>query len=149
MTTRRPLHFRPRRAVAGGYVLLEIIIALTVFAVAVGGLTSVLHASLDSANALRRSAAIRRGLEAMLIEARQKPKREEMALTATDPALGLEYRSSIEEVKWINRRGDPVRQQWGRGFSRLDQSVDNVPRNVQSVGQPSPQVSFPDRKKYV
>lgn len=109
MTIRRPLHFRPRRAVAGGYVLLEIIIALTVFAVAVGGLTSVLHASLDSANALRRSAAIRRGLEAMLIEARQKPKREEMALTATDPALGLEYRSSIEEVKWINRRGDPVR----------------------------------------
>lgn len=109
MTPRRPLHFRPRRTVPGGYVLLEIIIALTVFAVAVGGLTSVLHASLDSANALRRSAAIRRGLEAMLIEARQKPKREEMALTSTDPALGLEYRSMIEEVKWINRRGDPVR----------------------------------------
>ena len=109
MTIRRPLHFRPRRAVAGGYVLLEIIIALTVFAVAVGGLTSVLHSSLDSANALRRSAAIRRGLEAMLIEARQKPKREEMALTATDPALGSSTGPSIEEVKWINRRGEPVR----------------------------------------
>jgi hypothetical protein len=109
MRTPATVHPTSRRPVAAGYVLLEIIIALTVFAVAVGGLTSVLHASLDSANTLRRSASIRRGLEALLIEARQKPKREEMALTATDPALGMEYRSTLEEMKWINRRGQPVR----------------------------------------
>jgi type II secretory pathway pseudopilin PulG len=72
-------------------VLLEIIVALTVFAVVVGGLASVLHGSLDSANALRRTAAIRRGMEAVLIEARLQPKREEMILTATDEGLGMEY----------------------------------------------------------
>lgn len=99
----------PDRPAARGYVLLEVIIALTVFAVAVGGLAAVLHSSLDSANALRRTAAIRRGMEALLIEAKQKPKREEMALTAADPALGLEYRSQLEEVKWTNRKGEPVR----------------------------------------
>jgi len=109
MTTRPSFPPSSRRPAAGGYVLLEIIVALTVFAITVAGLTSVLHASLDSANVLRRSAAIRRGLEALLIEARQKPKREEMVLTATDPALGLEYRSALEELKWINRRGQPVR----------------------------------------
>ncbi len=108
MRRRRPTPPVPARAAAGGYVLLEVIIALTVFAVAVAGLSSVLHSSLDSANALRRSAAIRRGMEALLIEAKQKPKREEMLLTATDPALGMEYRSTLEEVKWTNRKGEPV-----------------------------------------
>ncbi len=96
-------------AAVRGYVLLEIIVALTVFAVAIAGLCAVLHSSLDSANALRRTAAIRRGMEALLIEARQKPKREEMAITATDPVLGIEYRSALQELRWSNRRGRPVR----------------------------------------
>lgn len=108
MRRRRPAPPVPARAAACGYVLLEVIIALTVFAVAVAGLSSVLHSSLDSANALRRTAAIRRGMEALLIEAKQKPKREEMLLTTTDPALGMEYRSTLEEVKWTNRKGEPV-----------------------------------------
>ena len=105
-------HHAPRPAPHPGaraYVLLEIIVALTVFAVVVGGLASVLHGSLDSANALRRTAAIRRGMEAVLIEARLQPKREEMILTATDEVLGMEYHSSLEELKWTNRRGQPVR----------------------------------------
>ena len=94
-------HHAPRPAPHPGaraYVLLEIIVALTVFAVVVGGLASVLHGSLDSANALRRTAAIRRGMEAVLIEARLQPKREEMILTATDEGLGMEYHSSLEEL---------------------------------------------------
>ena len=95
---------RPR-----GYVLLEIIIALTVFAVVVAGLASVLHSSLDAANILRRQASIQRGLEAILIEAQNKPKREEMVTTYKDEALGVEYRSELEELKWINRKGKPVR----------------------------------------
>ena len=92
-----------------GYVLLEIIIALTVFAIVATGLAGLLHSSLDSANLLRRQASIRRGLEAILLEARQKPKREEMALTYRDEALGMEFKSDLEEVKWINRTGQPVR----------------------------------------
>ena len=93
----------------GAYVLLEMIIALTVFAVVVTGLASSLHSSLDAANLLRRQAAIRRGLESILVEAKAKPKREEMAMSYRDDALGLEFRSELEELKWINRRGRPVK----------------------------------------
>ena len=94
---------------SSAYVLLEMIIALTVFAVVVSGLASSLHSSLDAANLLRRQAAIRRGLESILVEAKAKPKREEMAMTYRDDALGLEFRSELEELKWINRRGRPVK----------------------------------------
>lgn len=97
------------RGGAAGYVLLEIIIALTVFAVVVAGLASILHSSLDSANLLRRQAAVRRGLESILVEAKAKPKREEMPGTYKDEGLGLEFRSELEELKWVNRRGLPVK----------------------------------------
>ena len=92
-----------------GYVLLETIIALTVFAVVVTGLAQALHASLDAANVLRRQAAIRRGLESVLVEAKAKPKREVMAISYRDEGLGIEFRSELEELKWINRRGRPVK----------------------------------------
>ena len=93
----------------GGFVLLEMIIALTVFAVVVTGLATVLHSSLDSANLLRRQASIRRGLEAILVEAKTKPKREEMVITYKDEALGIEFRSELEELRWVNRRRKPIK----------------------------------------
>jgi prepilin-type N-terminal cleavage/methylation domain-containing protein len=93
----------------GGFVLLELIIALTVFAVVVTGLATVLHSSLDSANMLRRQASIRRGLEAILVEAKTKPKREEMVVSYKDEALGIEFRSELEELKWVNRRRKPIK----------------------------------------
>jgi prepilin-type N-terminal cleavage/methylation domain-containing protein len=92
-----------------GFVLLEIIIALTVFAVSVSGLASILHSSLDASNLLRRQASIRRGLESILAEAKAKPKREEMAMTFRDEGNGIEFRSELTELKWINRRGLPVK----------------------------------------
>jgi hypothetical protein len=91
-----------------GYVLLEVIIALTVFAISVTGLASALHSSLDASNMLRRQAAIRRGLESILVEAKAKPKREEMAITYKDEALGVEFRSELQELKWVNRRRKSV-----------------------------------------
>lgn len=113
MTSRTLIHCcfsaPARRAGRSGYVLLEIIIALTVFAVSVAGLASVLHASLDSSNLLRRQASVRRGLEAILVEAKAKPKREEMPMSYRDDGLGVEYRTELEELKWVNRRGLPVK----------------------------------------
>ncbi len=113
MTSRTLIHrcfsATARRAGRGGYVLLEIIIALTVFAVSVAGLAAVLHASLDSSNLLRRQASVRRGLESILVEAKAKPKREEMPMSYRDDGLGVEYRTDLEELKWVNRRGLPVK----------------------------------------
>ena len=106
---RCPLSACKGRGDDAGYVLLEIIIALTVFAVVVAGLASILHSSLDSANLLRRQATVRRGLDSILAEAKAKPKREEMAVTCKDEGLGLEFRSELEELKWVNRRGLPVK----------------------------------------
>lgn len=107
----RATHRRDARAPRGrrAYVLLEIIIALTIFAIAVTGLAELLHSTLDSANNLRRQAAVRRGLESLLNEANTKPKREEMALTYRDEGLGIEFSSALEEVKWVNRSGQPVK----------------------------------------
>jgi len=99
----------PWRRPAGGYVLLEIIIALTVFAISVSGLASLLHSSMDSANLLRRQGVVRRGLESLLVEAKAKSKREEMLITYKDEGLGIEYSSELEELKWVNRRGMPVK----------------------------------------
>lgn len=114
--TRRASATRTRTSIAPawhrrhrGYVLLEIIIALTVFAVVVTGLAGALHSSLDAANLLRRQAAIRRGLESILVEAKARPKREEMPMKNRDDALGIEYHSELEELKWVNRRRQPVK----------------------------------------
>jgi len=104
------LHYwRAAQTSPTGYVLLEIIIALTVFAIVVTGLATALHSSLDAANQLRRQAAMRRGLESILVEAKQKPKREEMLMSYKDEGLGMEYRSELEELKWVNRRRKPVK----------------------------------------
>jgi len=92
-----------------GYVLLEMIIALTVFAIVATGLASALHSSLDASNMLRRQAAIRRGLESILVESKSKTKREEMPITYRDDALGVEFHSELQELKWINRRRQPVK----------------------------------------
>lgn len=103
------MSLRSLGASRAGYVLLEVIVALTVFAVVVTGLASVLHSSLDAANLLRRQAAIRHGLESILVEAKAKPKREEMPMTYKDDALGVEFRSELQELKWVNRRRKPVK----------------------------------------
>ena len=112
----QPVRFGPRRVSvppwrrrAGGYVLLELVIALTVFAISVSGLAALLHSSMDSANLLRRQKAVRRGLESILVEAKAKPKREEMIISYKDEGLGIEYSSELEELKWVNRRGMPLK----------------------------------------
>ena len=100
---------RPGSEGRHGFVLLEMIIAMTIFAIVVTGLASVLHSSLDAANALRRQAAIRRGMEALLVEAKAKPKREELKMNFRDDALGVDYHTELEELKWVNRRRERVK----------------------------------------
>lgn len=114
MTSRRPPPRRPlaptspRDQQTRGYVLLEIIIALTVFSISIAGLANSLHASIDSASTLKRQAAIRRGLEAILAEANARPKREDMILTYRDESLGIDYRTEVTDLRWTNRDGQPV-----------------------------------------
>ena len=91
-----------------GYLLLEVIIALTVFSLVAVGLAQALNSSIDSANFLRREAEIRRGLSSVLAEARAMPKREQMTLEKADEVLGVKYRTELEELEFVNLEREQV-----------------------------------------
>ena len=90
---------------SSGYILLELVIALTIFAVAVLGLARSLSTALEVANSLNRENAIRIGLRSFLEEARRKPTTAEMAMTAMDDRLGCTYSSIIEDAGLQNSDG--------------------------------------------
>lgn len=92
----------------GGYMLLEVLIALTVFSIAVVGMAEAINASIEAMNFLTQQERMRNRLEALLVEAKQKPKKEEMVFSVDDPASGVIYRTELEELKWVNRKKQPV-----------------------------------------
>ena len=91
-----------------GYLLLEVIIALTVFSLVAVGLAQALNSSIDSANFLRREAEIRRGLAGMLEQARAMPKRDQMVVSKKDEVLGVDYRTELEALEFMNRERERV-----------------------------------------
>lgn len=97
---------------AGGYLLLEVIIALTVFSIVAVGLAVALQSSIDASNRMSRDLAVREALEGMLVEAQAKPKREEMAFARVDERLGVEFRTELEELRFVNVDGEPVTGLW-------------------------------------
>jgi Tfp pilus assembly protein PilV len=92
----------------GGWMLLEVLIALSVFSVAVIGMAEALNASIEAMNYLNQQEIMRNRLEALIVEAKQKPKREEMVFSVADLAAGIHYRTELEELKWVNRKKEPV-----------------------------------------
>ena len=94
-----------RSSSSPGYILLELVIALTIFSIAVLGLARSLSTALEVANSLNKENAIRIGLRSFLEEARRKKTTAEMAMTATDDRLGCTYSSVIEEAGLQNKDG--------------------------------------------
>src|SRR5437773_6466516 len=90
---------RPR-----GYVLFEVVLALTVFAVAVVGLARSLNSSLETGNILNRENAVRVGLRSFIEETRRK-EMADMATEARDDQLGAVYSSTVEELSVKNKDG--------------------------------------------
>lgn len=88
----------------GGYILLELVIALTIFALAVLGLARSLNSSLEVANTLNRESAIRIGLRSFVEELRHKPV-SELATSVADERLGVTYTSTVDTVAMQNRYG--------------------------------------------
>ncbi|CAN5228011.1 hypothetical protein BH23VER1_BH23VER1_06730 [soil metagenome] len=103
---------RPARRAADAFLLLEVIIALTVFSLVAVGLAVALQSSIDASNRLSRDLAIREGLEGMLVEAQAKPKTNEMAFSRHDEKLDLEFRTELEALQFTNSRGEPVDNRW-------------------------------------
>ena len=92
----------------GGYMLLEVLIALTVFSIAVVGMAEAINASIEAMNFLTQQEMMRNRLQALIVEAKQKPKREEMVFSIDDQATGIHYRTELEELKWVNRKKEPI-----------------------------------------
>jgi hypothetical protein len=92
-----------------GFLLLEVIVALTVFSLVAVGLAVALHGAIGSAAFLEREDTVRRGLRSVMAEAQAMPKREEMVLTRQDEARGITFTTELVPVEFANREGQPVR----------------------------------------
>jgi type II secretory pathway component PulJ len=91
-----------------GYILLEVIIAMTIFSLSFVGLIRVLHQSQENATACAFEGQVRSGLEAILAEAKNRPL-EEMAQEQTDPLLGIVYHTQCEPLGLSSQDGTSLK----------------------------------------
>lgn len=92
----------------GGYLLVEVIIAVAIFSLSFVGLMRVLRQSQDAAGQFAFEAHLRTGLEAILAEARNRPL-SEMAREETDSLLGIVYQTEIEPLTLNSEEGTLLR----------------------------------------
>lgn len=97
---KRTWKFASRR----GYILFELIIALTIFAIGVLGLAQTLNASMEVANILNLEQNIRRHLRTNVEILKRKPLTE-MVWTEPDVATGVTYASTVQPVSLTMTRG--------------------------------------------
>ena len=90
-----------------GYILLELIIALSIFAIGVLGLARTLNSSMEVANILNRDQRVCIGMRSFLEEIRRKPLNE-MNASITDAATGVTYTSTTEPVSLIMTNGNTM-----------------------------------------
>jgi type II secretory pathway pseudopilin PulG len=108
-----------------GYILLELIIALTMFSLAVLGLASALSNSMEVANILNKDYAVRMAMRSFLEELRRKPLAD-MATTTTDANTGATLTSTITDVQ--------LRSKEGRNFSDVKQLT--IKADYNAAGKP-------------
>ena len=90
-----------------GYILMEMVIALTMFAIGVLGLARALNTAVEVANILNKDQRVRIGLRSFLEEVRRKPLTE-MATSYADINTGINYTSSVDRVALTTTRGDTL-----------------------------------------
>ncbi len=86
---------RPAQTSRPGFVLLEIVIALTIFSVAVLGLAQCLKDVFAAANKVNRAQAVRFSLRSFLEEVRRKPV-SDMETSSTDDRLKVTFNSTVK-----------------------------------------------------
>lgn len=118
-------------ALRPGYILLELIIALAIFAIGVLGLARSLNASMEVANILNKDQRVRIGMRSFLEEIRRKPLNE-MSVSTTDALLGVTYTSLAEPVALTMTRGNTMQDMYNLkiiasyavGSEQREESVD-------------------------
>jgi type II secretory pathway pseudopilin PulG len=89
----------------GGYILLELIIALTIFAISVLGLAKALSNSMEVASILNKDHAVRMSMRSFLEELRRKPLAD-IPQTQTDAATGATLTSAIDKQDMTDDDGN-------------------------------------------
>lgn len=89
---------------SSGYLLLEVVLALTLFSVAVLGLANSLQIGIEGANELNRENTVRMGMRSFLEEIRYKPT-SEMSTSFQDQKLRITYTSVLDPVTLKNKDG--------------------------------------------
>jgi len=98
---------RPPQRGAPAYILLELVIALSIFSIAVLGLANSLSTSVEVANILNRENAVQIGMRSFIEELRKKPLAD-MSTSYTDPNLGVTYTSKMEPLGIKTGRGETL-----------------------------------------
>lgn len=91
-----------------GYLLLELILAMTIFSLTVVSFAQSLHMALQTSGILSRENDIRIAMRSFLEEVRRKPLNE-LTQTYTDPRLGVTFNSVPEEITLKDRNGTVLR----------------------------------------
>jgi Tfp pilus assembly protein PilV len=89
---------------AKGYVLFEVILALTVFSLAVLGMAKALGVAIESVGSLNRENDIRVGLRSFVEEIRRK-ETSEMVVSNKDDHLDATFSSTLEPLDLRDRNG--------------------------------------------
>ncbi len=114
---------RPR-----GYILFELVIALTIFAIAALGLARALNQAAETANLLKRDQIIRIGMRNFLEEIRRKPITE-MSTSQMDTTYGVTYTSSTEPVSLRTTSGGTLTDIYNLTI-KATSSFDGVPEEA-------------------
>lgn len=109
-----------------GYILFELVLALTIFAIAVLGLAKSLNQALETANLLRRDQIIRIGMRSFLEEIRNKPIAQ-MSTSKMDTTYGISYTSTTEPVSLKTTNGSVLSDMYNLTI-RASSSFDGVPQ---------------------
>lgn len=91
----------------GGYALLDVILAVTVFAFWGVGLITLLQKISDTSNSYSRDRLIQYQLESILTEMKHRPV-EEMTMERLDEDLNVTYRTTVEPLNLANIDGETL-----------------------------------------
>lgn len=117
---------RRERLVSRGYILFELVLALTIFAIAVLGLAKSLNQALETANLLKRDQIIRIGMRNVFEELRNKPLAK-MSTTISDTTYGITYTTSTEALSLKTTSGGILSDMYKLNIHATS-SFDGVPQ---------------------
>ncbi|MCF7787531.1 MAG: hypothetical protein K9N47_15485 [Prosthecobacter sp.] len=121
-------NFHPRRRpVSRGSILFELVLALTIFAIAVLGLAKALNQALETANLLKRDQIIRIGMRNVFEELRNKPLAK-MSTTLMDTTYGITYTSTTEALSLKTTNGGVLSDMYKLSIHATS-SFDGVPQD--------------------